>query len=51
MAFGEKADATGAEQLAPGSFMSLPGGAWHHLWVDDESVVELHSTDPFASSL
>jgi quercetin dioxygenase-like cupin family protein len=47
MAFGEKADATAAQPLVPGSFMSLPAGAWHHLWVDAESVVELHSTGPF----
>jgi quercetin dioxygenase-like cupin family protein len=51
MAFGEKADATGAQSLVPGSFMSLPAGAWHHLWVDADSVVELHSTGPFAIKL
>ena len=47
MAFGEKAAATDTQPLVPGSFMSLPAGAWHHLWVDADSVVELHSTGPF----
>ena len=51
MAFGEKADAGAAQSLAPASFMSLPAGAWHHLWVDDESIVELHSTGPFGVML
>ena len=48
MALGEKAAATDAQPLVPGSFMSLPAGAWHHLWVDAEGIVELHSTGPFA---
>ena len=47
MSFGEKANATDAQPLIPGSFMSLPAGAWHHLWVDAEGIVELHSTGPF----
>ena len=47
MAFGEKADAAGAQPLVQGAFMSLPAGSWHHLWADAESVVELHSTGPF----
>ena len=37
-----------AEPLAPGSFTSLPAGAWHRLWIDADTVVELpHSTGPF----
>lgn len=51
MAFGEDAAADAAEPLAPGSFMVLPAGAWHRLWVDTESVVELHSTAPFGVTL
>jgi quercetin dioxygenase-like cupin family protein len=51
MAFGEKADATSAQPLVPAAFMSLPAGAWHHLWVDTEGVVELHSTGPFGVML
>jgi hypothetical protein len=51
MAFGQKADTAGAQPLVPASFMSLPAGAWHHLWVDADSVVELHSTGPFGVML
>jgi quercetin dioxygenase-like cupin family protein len=51
MAFGEKADVAAAQPLVPGSFMSLPAGAWHHLWVDADSVIELHSTGPFGVEL
>jgi quercetin dioxygenase-like cupin family protein len=51
MAFGEKAEASAAQPLGPAAFMSLPAGAWHHLWVDTESIVELHSTGPFGVKL
>jgi quercetin dioxygenase-like cupin family protein len=51
MAFGEKGDAGEAQPLGPAAFMSLPAGAWHHLWVDKESIVELHSTGPFGVML
>jgi quercetin dioxygenase-like cupin family protein len=51
MAFGEMADAATAEPLPAGAFMSLPGGAWHRLWIDAETVVELHSTGPFGVHL
>jgi quercetin dioxygenase-like cupin family protein len=51
MAFGEKAGASGAQPFVAGAFMSLPAGAWHHLWADDASVLELHSTGPFAIKL
>jgi quercetin dioxygenase-like cupin family protein len=47
MSFGDKADVTTAEPLPVGAFMSLPAGALHHLWIDAETVVELHSTGPF----
>jgi len=51
MSFGENAAAATAEPLPAGAFMSLPGGAWHHLWIDAETVVELHSTGPFSVHL
>lgn len=51
MAFGEAADAAMAEPLVPGGFMVLPAGAWHHLWIDADAVVELHSTGPFGVEL
>ena len=47
MAFGESASAAEAQPLPAGAFMSLPAGAWHHLWIDDQAVLELHSTGPF----
>jgi quercetin dioxygenase-like cupin family protein len=48
MAFGEKADAAHAQALPTSAFTTLPAGAWHHLWVDAETIVELHSTGRFA---
>jgi mannose-6-phosphate isomerase-like protein (cupin superfamily) len=51
MAFGEDAAEANARPLATGTFTSLPGGAWHHLWIDAETVVELHSTGPFGVDL
>jgi quercetin dioxygenase-like cupin family protein len=51
MAFGENAAETDAKAMSPGAFMDLPGGAWHSLWIDTETVVELHSTGPFATHL
>jgi quercetin dioxygenase-like cupin family protein len=47
MAFGESAVASAAQPLVPGVFMTLPAGAWHHLWIDADTIVELHSTGPF----
>ena len=47
MTFGDKADPAGAEPLPAGAFMSLPAGAWHHLWIDQAAILELHSTGPF----
>ena len=51
MAFGEKADAARAQTLIPGSFLILPPGAYHHLWADAETVMEVHSTGPFGVTL
>jgi len=51
MSFGENADVATAEPLPAGAFMTLPGGAWHRLWSDTETVVELHSTGPFGVQL
>ena len=51
MAFGEQADAAHAQALPALAFTTLPAGAWHHLWVDAETIVELHSTGPFAITL
>ena len=51
MAFGEKADTAHAQALPASVFTILPAGAWHHLWVDAETIVELHSTGPFEITL
>jgi quercetin dioxygenase-like cupin family protein len=51
MAFGEKADEAHAQPLPAGAFTILPAGAWHRLWIDAETVVELHSTGPFSVKL
>jgi quercetin dioxygenase-like cupin family protein len=51
MAFGATADAASAQPLAPGAFTVLPAGAWHHLWIDADMIVELHSTGPFGVEL
>lgn len=51
MAFGENAKVSEAQPMVPGTFMDLPAGHWHKLWVDGETVVELHSTGPFDTHL
>jgi quercetin dioxygenase-like cupin family protein len=51
MAFGKNADAAHTQPLPTGAFMILPAGAWHHLWSDAETVIELHSTGPFSIKL
>jgi quercetin dioxygenase-like cupin family protein len=51
MAFGEDARESDAQPIKPGTFTSLPAGSWHKLWVDSETVVELHSTGPFDTHL
>lgn len=51
MAFGEGAKEADAQPLATGTFTSLPAGAWHHLWIETEMVLELHSTGPFAMTM
>lgn len=51
MALGEKADAGSAQTLTPGSFLILPPNAYHHLWVDAETIFEVHSTGPFGVTM
>ena len=51
MAFGEKADAAQAQPLTADAFATLPAGAWHHLWIDADTIIELHSTGPFGVML
>ena len=47
MAFGQKADAEHAKPLFAATFTTLPAGAWHHVWIDAETVIELHSSGLF----
>ena len=51
MAFSEDASEKTANPMTPDSFLVLPAGYWHALWIDSETVVELHSTGPFAITL
>jgi quercetin dioxygenase-like cupin family protein len=51
MAFGQKADDAQAQPLPANAFMALPAGAWHRLWADAETIIELHSTGPFGVKL
>jgi quercetin dioxygenase-like cupin family protein len=51
MAFGAKADEAQAEPYPAGAFMILPAGAWHRLWADADTIIELHSTGPFGVKL
>jgi len=51
MAFGEDASPATAEPMPAASFMVLPANAWHELWIDADTIVELHSTGPFATKL
>ena len=47
MAFGQKVDAAHAKPLVAATFTTLPAGAWHHVWIDAETVIELHSSGLF----
>ncbi|MEO8758693.1 MAG: cupin domain-containing protein [Devosia sp.] len=51
MAFGEESSEGNADLVTPDAFMVLPAGAWHALWIDTETIVELHSAGPFATTL
>lgn len=51
MSFGEDASEKTANAMTQDSFMVLPAGHWHALWIDSETIIELHSTGPFAITL
>ena len=51
MSFGEAASEKTADAMSQDSFMVLPAGHWHALWIDSETIIELHSTGPFAITL
>ncbi len=47
MSFGNAPDEANAKEIAAGSFLYLPAGKTHTLWIDEESVADLYSTGPF----
>lgn len=47
MSFGRTADKSGAVTLATGSFLYLPGGQYHTLWVEEDAVADLYAIGPF----
>jgi quercetin dioxygenase-like cupin family protein len=51
MSFGEDASEKTADSKTQDSFMELPAGHWHALRIDSETIIELHSTGPFAITL
>jgi quercetin dioxygenase-like cupin family protein len=51
MAIGGNASEADAQPFSVGAFTILPAGAWHRLWADAETIIELHSTGPFRVKL
>jgi mannose-6-phosphate isomerase-like protein (cupin superfamily) len=47
MSFGEKPDKSKAVTLTAGSFMYLPGGQYHTLWVEEDAIADLYAMGPF----
>jgi quercetin dioxygenase-like cupin family protein len=47
MSFGDVPDEAAAKPLVPGSFLYLPAGQTHSLWIDEDAVADLFSMGPF----
>jgi quercetin dioxygenase-like cupin family protein len=47
MSFGKTSDKSKAVTLTAGSFLYMPGGQYHALWVEEDAVADLYSTGPF----
>jgi len=47
MSFGDVPDESKAVPFAAGSFLYLPAGQTHAVWVDEDAVADLYSTGPF----
>lgn len=47
MSFGDKPDEANAKTITAGSFLALPAGRTHTLWIDEDSVVDIYSTGPY----
>lgn len=44
--FGERAERGGALLLRQGAFAHVPGGRAHFGWIEEDAVVEIHTTGP-----
>lgn len=51
MTFGKTADKSKAVTLTAGSFLYLPGGQHHTLWVEEDAVADLYSVGPFDQTM
>jgi quercetin dioxygenase-like cupin family protein len=51
MSFGEKSDKSKAVTLTAGSFLYLPGGQFHTLWIEEDAVADLYSMGPFDETM
>lgn len=47
MSFGKTADKSKAVKLSAGSFLHLPGGQYHTLWITEDAVADLYSMAPY----
>lgn len=47
MSFGTKSDKSTAVTLTTGSFLYMPAGQYHTLWVEEDAVADLYSMGPF----
>lgn len=47
MSFGKTADRSKAVTLSAGSFLYLPGGQYHTLWIEEDAVADLYSMAPY----
>ena len=47
LGMGDTADETKTRKMGPGSFMAMPPGTTHFVYVDQEAVVQLNSVGPW----
>jgi hypothetical protein len=48
LGMGEKADQSKAKPLPAGAFFAMPPGMAHFAFVDEDTVIQLNSTGPWA---
>jgi quercetin dioxygenase-like cupin family protein len=44
---GQTADRTSVEKLPAGSFISMPAGVLHYVFVDEDSILQINATGPW----